>query len=211
MATSKRAKRSATIVAIAIALLGVAAVPLVVAAGGSGGRAGPRAAEFRSEGAFSLLRPGPPPAGWQQTTTATSRATLFYPPGWKRIPGDVGTVTSALKGEHGLYVGYLNATPRQGAEQLHGWAAFRIDHNREEGDKRVREVAAAEGLRFTNARGSCVVDDYLSKIGSNPYREIACLVSGPSRADVLIAAGRKQNWPALSGTLERAVSAFIQR
>jgi hypothetical protein len=74
----------------------------------------------------------------------------------------------------------------------------------------VVQVAAAEGLRFRNARGSCVIDDYLSKVGRNPYREIACLVAGRRHTDVLIAAALKRDWSTLSGTLERAVSAFVQ-
>jgi hypothetical protein len=135
---------------------------------------------------------------------------LFYPPGWKQIPGDKGTVTRSLRDANGLYIGYLNLTPRQGAERLHGWSSFRTGHNREEGDKQVRQVAAAEGLRFRDARGSCVIDDYLSKVGGNPYREIACLVSGRRRTDVFIGAALKRDWPTLSATLERAASALLQ-
>jgi hypothetical protein len=115
-----------------------------------------------------------------------------------------------LRDARGFYVGYLNATPRQGAEQLHGWASFRTEHNREEGDKQVREVAAAEGLRFRNASGSCVIDDYLTKVGGNPYREIACLVSGHRHTDVFIGAGLKRDWSTVSGSLERAASALHQ-
>jgi hypothetical protein len=119
-------------------------------------------------------------------------------------------VTRSLRDASGFYIGYLNLTPRQGAEQLHGWASIRTAHNREEGDRQVREVAAAEGLRFRNARGSCVIDDYLSKVGGNPYREIACLVGGHRHTDVFIGAALTRDWSTLSGTLERAASALLQ-
>jgi hypothetical protein len=83
--------------------------------------------------------------GWLETTTATSQATLFYPPAWRPIPGDKGTVTVSLRNRNGLYAGYLNVTPRQGAEQRQGWAAFRTNGNHEDGDGHVTQVAAAEG------------------------------------------------------------------
>jgi hypothetical protein len=210
MATSKPVTRTAILGAIAVVLAAAVAVPLIAGAGSSGAR--PRAAAHSgSAGAFSWFHPAPPPAGWQETTTPTGQATLFYPPGWTAIPGDKGTVTRSLRALRGLYVGYLNATPQQGAEQPHGWAAFRIDHNREEGDTQVRRVAAAEGLPFTNAHGSCVIDDYLSKVARNPYREIACLVTGRSHSDVFIGAALKPDWPTLSLSIERAASAFVQR
>jgi hypothetical protein len=183
-------------------LAALAALLLVFGAGSFGARA--------SGAAFSWLRPGPAPAGWQHVTTDTSEGTLFYPPGWKQIPGDKGTVTRSLRDANGFDIGYLNLTPRQGAERLHGWAAFRTGHNREEGDKQVRQAAAAERLRFRNARGSCVIDDYLSKIGANPYREIACLVTGRRHTDVFIGAALKRDWPTLSRSLERAASALLQ-
>jgi hypothetical protein len=110
-----------------------------------------------------------------------------------------------------LYLGYLNVTPRQGAEQLHGWAAFRLDRNREEGDGHVTKVAAAEGLRFHNANGSCVIDDYLSRVGSHPYREIACIVAGHRHTDVFIGAALRSDWLTVRPTLERAASSLIQR
>jgi hypothetical protein len=117
----------------------------------------------------------------------------------------------ALRDNRGRYAGYLNVTPRQGAEQLHGWAAFRTNHNRDEGDRHVRQLAAAEGLRFRNARGSCVIDDYVSRVGSHAYREIACIVKGHRHADVFIGAALRQDWTTLRGTLERAASGLLQR
>ena len=192
----------AAIGVIAAFLVALAAVLLAFGAGSFRAGANPAA--------FSWLQPAAAPGGWRHVTTATTKATLFYPPRWKKIPGDAGTVTRSLRDANGSYVGYLNATPRQGAERLHGWASFRTGHNREEGDREVRQIAAAEGLRFRNARGSCVIDDYLTKVGGNPYREIACLVTGHRHSDVFIGAALKRDWPILSGSLERAASALLQ-
>jgi hypothetical protein len=174
---------------------------LTVGAGSSGARAG----------AFAWLRPSAAPPGWPHVETASSGATLFYPPGWQSIPGDTGTVTRTLLDRSGRYAGYLNVTPRQGSERMHGWAAFRTDHNREEGDGHVRVVAASSGLRFRGAQGTCVIDDYISRVGDNRYREIACLVSGHRGADVFIGAALRRDWRALGGQLERAASSFVQR
>jgi hypothetical protein len=212
-ATSKPRRRVTLIVAAATILLAVIVGAVVASMGSSenrtAGTRGPGGA--RTASAFSWLRPGPAPAGWQQVTTPTSEATLSYPPGWMPIPGDRGTVTRSLRDASGRYLGYLNVTPRQGDERLHGWAAFRAGHNVEEGDRQVRLIAAADGVRFRGARGSCVIDDYVSKVAGNHYREIACLVSGHRHTDVFIAAGLKRDWPAVGSSLERATSAFLQR
>jgi hypothetical protein len=213
MATSRRAKWAPAI-GVAVVLIALAALLTVFGAGSSKARvtssgAGP--ARTGQAVTFSWLHPASAPAGWLKTTTATSDATLFYPPTWKPIPGDAGTVTESLRTPGGLYAGYLNVTPRQGAERLRGWAAFRISHNREDGDRRVTEVAAAEGLRFRNAAGSCVIDDYTSRVGSHSYREIACIVKGNRHTDVFIAAALRHDWRTLRETLQRAASAFLQR
>ncbi len=75
----------------------------------------------------------------------------------------------------------------------------------------MRELAAADGLRFRTARSSCVIDDYLSKVGSHQYREIACIASGHRHTDVLIAAALLRDWGTLDGILERAASSLLQR
>lgn len=169
-----------------------------------------RPAGGRPAAAFSWLRARPAPAGWTQATIASGNATLFYPADWKPIPGDRGTVTAALRDVTGRYRGYLNVTPRQGAEPLNNsWAAFRARRNREEGDQHVHQLAAADGLRFRDARGSCVIDDYLSRVGTHPYREIACILTGRRHSSVLVAAALKPDWPAVAPTLERAIAAFV--
>ncbi|HWF72354.1 MAG TPA: hypothetical protein VG186_03360 [Solirubrobacteraceae bacterium] len=213
MATSRIAFPERAPVLAAMMLLPAVVIALLAAAPSQARVApsGTRPGGMRALVTFAWLRPAPGPASWRHTSTATTKATLFYPPGWKAIPGDPGTVTVSLRDAHGLYAGYLNVTPRQGAERLHGWAGFRTNRNREEGERQVREVAAAEGLRFRNAHGSCVIDDYLSKVGSHPYREIACILSGSGHTNVFIGAALRSDWTALGGTLERAASALLQR
>jgi hypothetical protein len=192
---------------------GVASVTSI-AISASGSRVthgGTRTAEERDAGAFSWLRSGPSPKTWTRVTIASGGATLAYPSNWKPIPGDRGTVTAALRDSRGLYRGYLNVTPREGAEQLAGWAAFRTRRNMQEGDRRTRIVAAAENLRFANARGSCVIDDYLSRVESHGYRELACIVTGSRDTNVFVGAALVRDWPSLGRVVERAASAFVER
>jgi hypothetical protein len=145
------------------------------------------------------------------TSSASGGAVLFHPPGWKQTRGDKGTVSFSLRDGRGLYRGYLNVTPRQGAERLASWADFRTKRNRAEGDRRVREQVAAEGLHFAAASGSCVIDDYLSRVGSHPYTELACIASGRRYTNVFIGAALSRDWGRLGPVIERAASALIER
>lgn len=170
------------------------------------------AAAVRPAAVLSRLVAGPAPAGWIGATIASGAATMFYPADWNAVRGDRGTVTAVLRDATGAYGGYLNVTPDQGAEpESNGWAAFRTGRNRKEGDRRVRRLAAADRLGFRQARGSCVIDDYLSRVGAHPYREIACIVTGARHTSVLVAAAMTPDWPTVAPILERAASAFLQR
>jgi hypothetical protein len=214
-ATSKgHAPGLATGVAGAV-LLGAALVGLLSGLSSSSSsrviKAGTRAPAARPSNGFSWLRPSAPPDGWVGAWIQSGAAMLFHPPGWRQIPGDKGTVSFALRDGAGRYRGYLNVTPRQGAERLAGWAAFRTNRNRGEGDRRVHEQAAAEGLRFANASGSCVIDDYLSRVGSNPYRELSCIVTGRRYTNVFVGAALRRDWSGLGPLIERAASALIER
>jgi hypothetical protein len=96
---------------------------------------------------FAWVRPAPAPADWPSARLPTG-ATIAYPPGWHTIAGDRGTATAGLLDSHGYYLGYLNLTPRQGAERPARWAAFRLSHNAAEGERDVKLEAAAGDLRF---------------------------------------------------------------
>jgi hypothetical protein len=160
----------------------------------------------RSAGPFAWLRPAPPPADWK-VARIPAGSTLPYPPGWKPIQTDPGTATVALLGSGGRINGYLNATPKQGAETLANWRHFRVDHNRGEGSRNERLVASAENLRFRSGRGSCVIDNYTTTKAD--YREIACFVAGPSSSAVVVAAAPAERWRDQAATLQRAVSSFL--
>jgi hypothetical protein len=138
----------------------------------------------------------------------TDGATMPYPPGWARIPGDQGTATAALLGARRMFLGYLNVTPRQGKETLPGWPTFRVRHNAKEGDRKVRTLAARLGVRFRRGHGSCVEDSYTTSIGTR-YIELACLVAGPRASVVVVGAAPPSSWPRVGPLLAAAISASI--
>jgi hypothetical protein len=131
---------------------------------------------------------------------------LSYPSNWHRRHSDPGTATAALVSPNGRYLGYLNLTPRQGAETLADWASFRIDHNREDGERGVTRLAIATGLHFLNGHGSCVKDAYTTQIGAR-YVEIACLIAGRRASSVIVGAAPPDRWNQTINVIARAISA----
>ncbi len=213
MATATSRRRGTARGALALALLAAATTTAVALAdGGSAAhRAVAPAAVPQPRELLAQLGPRGAPRGWPAATIPSGAATLRRPPGWASVEGDTGTVSFALRDAGGRYLGYLNVTPRQGAEGLRGWAAFRLGRNREEGDRDVRELAAREGMSFRGARGSCLIDDYGSRVGANPYREIACIVRGRRSESVLIATALRSDWPSVEPVLAQAVGSFAER
>jgi hypothetical protein len=106
---------------------------------------------------------------------------------------------------------YLNATPRQGAERLQQWAAFRLRLLGADDAASAHQVAAAEGVKFRGGTGSCVIDTYVTRIGGHRYQEIACLVQGHASASVIVAAASAAMWATESPLLLRAVAAYLVR
>jgi hypothetical protein len=137
-------------------------------------------------------------------------AALALPPGYARTPRtDFGTISAAPGGDP--LRAYLNVTPRQGDEQLAGWAAFRLAHNRAE-TMAVVAGTSAEQLSFRNgAIGSCVFDDYTARSGGRRYRELACIVRGTRASNVIVAAAPLESWAARAPELEAAVSGYLAR
>ena len=156
--------------------------------------------------AFGWLRPGPPPGGWRAAQIPNG-AVLAYPPSWRRVHGDRGTATAVSLDPGGHIVGYLNVTPRQGYETPANWARFRPDHNGEEGERSVRTLASASGLKFRTGRGTCVKDSYTTTTGAR-YVEVACLVGGGRTSAVVVGASTSALWARISPVLERSISAF---
>jgi hypothetical protein len=182
--------------------LGVVAVgaALLVALAGCGG-----SARGRASGPFAWLKPASSPSGWKVARTQAG-AMLAYPPGWTPIKTDRGTASVALLGDGERIDGYLNATPRQGTETLADWSRVRPQHNQGEGDRSVRLLATTTTARFRSGRGACVIDTYTTSKAN--YREIACLVSGPS-SSVVVAAAPNVLWDQQAATLQRAVASFV--
>ncbi len=185
----------------------VAAVALAAAALAACGSSSPPPAAGGAE-AFGWLHASPPPGGWQRSRLPGGAATVFYPPGWRAIRSDPGTVTAALRSPSGEIRGYLNATPKQGDETLANWAHFRPDHNGEEGDVDITTLASATGLRFRSGHGSCVTDAYTSSSGHD-YREIACIVAGARATTVVVGAAPPDQWQRQGPAIERAISSFL--
>jgi hypothetical protein len=178
----------------------LAAVVLIVGVAGGG-----QSSHRRPDGQFAWLHPASPPTGWK---VARSRGgMLAYPPGWRMLVHDPGSAAVALLRGRDRIDAYLDATPKQGAETLANWSRFRPEHNRREGDRGVRLIASATNLTFRSGRGSCVIDQYTTSKAT--YREIACLVSGPSSSAVVVAAAPTALWNRHAATLERAVSSFV--
>jgi hypothetical protein len=190
-----------------VAALALASAATLAACGSSGGEeelSGP--AVPANAAAFAWLHPQAAPAGWKVKELPSGNASLAYPGTWRLTRTDPGTVTASLH-RGGQIVGYLNITPQGGDETLANWASFRPAHNREEGDLHLVPIASATGLRFRNGTGSCVKDQYGTETGHR-YREIACIVRGPSATTVIVGSAPPGDWAQLSPTLERAVSSF---
>ena len=193
----------------AAAALLIAGLALVYAACGSSSSSTTTTtgATTRAAGhAFRWLEPAPAPSGWPTTTIPTG-ATMAYPPGWRRLKSDPGTASATLRNVHGAFLGYLNATPRQGDETLADWAHFRVAHNEEEGDSNIHAMAASTNLRFRNGHGACVQDSYATKTGAH-YIEIACLVAGQRATTVIVGAAPPDQWRPVSPLIQRSISAF---
>jgi hypothetical protein len=157
--------------------------------------------------AFAWLQPARAPARWHNVRLP-SGAAISYPPSWHAATGDRGTASAALLDGHGRYLGYLNLTPRQGAETLGNWPAFRLRHNAAEGQRDVKLEAAAGGLRFRTGRGTCVRDTYTTSTNVR-YVEISCLVAGSHAKSVVVGAALRETWVEERPVIEQAISTLI--
>jgi hypothetical protein len=160
---------------------------------------------------FPPLHPAAAPAGWRRAALPNGTAVLSYPPSMHPVAGDKGTVSAARLGPGGAYELYLNVTPRQGAETLAHWAAFRLRFLRADSAATAHLDAAATGITFRGGTGSCVIDDYVTRIGAHHYQEIACLVQGRTGASVIVAAAPAAAWAHSRPLLFRAVAAYQVR
>jgi hypothetical protein len=195
----KQSKRGPRRIALAAPVAIAFALGTVVLVTAPESHPGPRAS------AFDWVRPEIQPRDWKVASTRTG-ALLAYPPGWREIQTDPGTASAAPAGARGVFTGYLNATPRSGEETLANWSRFRVAHIGAEGARRVRLEAAATGLYFRSAGGSCVIDSYSTSKAR--FREVACIVAGAHATTVVVAAAPVAAWSQKVALLERAVASF---
>jgi len=194
----RSARGMITLVGLLAALIAAATVGTVLVLANQHGR--PRES-------FSWFVAQPAPASWQKITLPDGTGVLAAPPSLVRLPADPGTVALGLPaGAEDLI--YLDATPRQGDETLPGWAGFRIAHLRDDDTAAATLDAHAEHLTFLDGTGSCVLDDYITRVGAHHYREIACLVQGAHGGSVIVAATPAADWDHYRPLLQQAVSAY---
>ena len=195
--TAHTSLRGRHVLAVLASVAAIAAAAATFAlSGGSPGRA------------FPALVPAAAPAGWPHLTLPNGTAVLSYPPSLRPVSGDADSVSAAQVSPKGVFRLYLNATPRQGDEQLRGWAAFRLRLLTADDAASARELAAAQGVTFRGGTGSCVIDTYVTRIGAHHYQELACLVQGRASASVIVAAAPAATWAQASPLLLRAVAAY---
>jgi hypothetical protein len=160
---------------------------------------------------FPRLVPRAAPAAWQHVMLPNGTAVLSYPPSLHRVHSDRDAASAARLSPAGAYLIYLNATPRQGKETLRNWASFRVKLLREDDASAAHLVSAAQRIRFRGGTGSCVIDDYVTRIGTHHYEEIACLAQGRTGASVVVAAAAAEQWAKARPLLEQAIAAYTLR
>jgi hypothetical protein len=165
-----------------------------------------------ASGPFAWLVPTAAPVGWTQLALPTGTAVLSVPPTLHRVKSDPASVSAAHVGSTGRYLAYLNATPQEGDENLADWPRFRVKHLLDESAASVHTIAASTSLPFLNARGSCVIDVYVTRVKHHSYHEVACFVKGAAKTgSVIVAAAPSFQWARVATLLEQAVAAYRAR
>jgi hypothetical protein len=203
MGASSRSRRTAS---ARWAFVATVVVGLLTAACGSSAtlrHAGGRV----DAGTLGSLRRVAAPSDWVHSRLGVGGAVLSAPPTWHRVSGDPGSATFELGRDAGRPIGYLNATPATSAERLGSWAAFRLSHNRDEGDRHVRLIAARGRVHLgANTIAACLQDAYSTSTAR--YIEIACLARTPRTRTVIVVASPVQSWNHERAVLSRAVDAI---
>jgi hypothetical protein len=182
------------VVVFAVAILAPVAFLAVADAAGS------RVASFRW---FAVA---PAPASWKHRALPSGAGILSYPATFVDGHDSDGVARERLD-RHGSVLVYLDLSPKQGSESLRNWPSYRLGLVRGESSD-VHEDGHTFGLTFRGGRGSCVLDDYRTRVKNHHYREIACFVQGHKGAAVLIAAALESEWVRAAKTLERALDAY---
>jgi len=157
--------------------------------------------------AFSWFVPRSAPSSWHAFAAVQGTVEVSDPPKLKPLGGSGGSLSFAARGPHGAYYAFLNVTPQQGTENLGTWTAYRLAELHKSA-VRIHEDAAASNLPFSGGTGACVIDDYTTRVGSNPFHEIACFVEGPHSGSVIVVATPPKSWASYAVPLEQAISAY---
>jgi hypothetical protein len=160
---------------------------------------------------FAWFRPGPAPSGWKALALPDGTAVLSVPPGSVAAESDPGSVSATVTGPDGDLLIYLNATPQQGEETQGNWAEFRLAHLRGEHAAAADRLSSRGEMFFRGGTGACVADSYVTRVGAQSYREIACLVTGGRASSVVVVAAPAQSWHLYSPLLEQAVNSYLVR
>lgn len=188
------AARRRVVVVFAVAVFAPAA--FVAAADAAGSRAA----------LFHWFTARAAPASWTHRALLSGGGILSYPATF--VAGsDKDGISRERLDAHGTVLVYLDATPEQGPESLRDWPSYRIAVVRGESND-VHEDGHAFRLRFRGGTGSCVLDDYRTRVQNHHYREMACFVQGRRYATVLVAAALESEWTRSLKTLERAIDAY---
>jgi len=75
----------------------------------------------------------------------------------------------------------------------------------------VHEDGHAFGVAFRGGKGTCVLDDYLTRVANNHFEEIACLVRGKTADSVIVAAVLVPVLQKYGPVVQRAVEAYQVR
>lgn len=159
-------------------------------------------------GIFNWLRPSPVPKDWKSVTIPSGTATLAYPLNFHRIAGDPGSVSAAVISGAGHYLAYLNVTPKQGDEGLKNWPQIRLRHLSQDDNVSVHEVAQVSNKPFNGGLGTCIIDDYVTAVGHNHFKEISCFVKGSKGGTVVVAAASSPAWKDYVDQLKVAIASF---
>jgi hypothetical protein len=157
---------------------------------------------------FAWLVPTKAPREWTRARLPSGAAVLSFPAGLQRIHSDPGSITAVQRNPGGLFSIYLNATEREGNEELATWPTFRVRLLSEEAGRPSHEDGEVINVPFLGGTGSCVLDDYFSRVGAHHYKEIACYVEGPHGGSVVIASTFASMWAQKRSILEQAIAAY---
>ena len=157
---------------------------------------------------FEWLVPTPAPAGWKHVKMLTGAAVFSYPPFLQPAKSGFGAITALHKDAQGRSLVYVNATPGQADEKLATWPAYRLAVLRSTTSKWAHEHGRAVDVPFNGGAGSCVLDDYLTRVGAHHYEEIACYVEGAHGGSVVVATTDASTWPKEKRLLEQVVAAY---